>query len=194
MMNTLVFATNNPHKLLEVKAILGQEIPIIGLNELGINESIPEDQSTIEGNALQKAMYIYNLVGKDCFADDTGLEVEALHGAPGVYSARYAGPDCLAEDNIRKLLHKMEGVSNRKARFRTVVALIINGKSHLFEGIVNGYILTEKRGIAGFGYDPVFVPDGQKQTYAEMSIELKNKLSHRALAIQQMRSFLLSNR
>jgi XTP/dITP diphosphohydrolase len=162
-MNPLVFATNNPHKLLEVKAILGNEIPVIGLNELGLNESIPEDQATIEENALQKAMYIYKLVGRDCFADDTGLEVEALHGAPGVYSARYAGPDCLAEDNICKLLKEMEDVSNRKARFRTVVALLIEGKSYLFEGVVPGSILTEKKGIAGFGYDPVFVPNGQKR-------------------------------
>ncbi|MDP4278228.1 MAG: non-canonical purine NTP diphosphatase [Bacteroidota bacterium] len=189
-MRDLVFATNNAHKLAEVSAILGSQIRLSGLKEIGCFEEIPEDQSTIEGNALQKARFVYEKYRKDCFSDDTGLEVAQLNGEPGVYSARYAGEACIAENNIRKLLDKLDGETNRKARFRTVVALILDGKEYLFEGIVNGIILTEKHGDGGFGYDPVFQPEGYSQTFAEMSMVLKNKISHRALAIQKLTDFL----
>jgi len=151
---------------------------------------IPETSDTLEGNALQKARFIYEKYHKDCFADDTGLEVEALGGAPGVYSARYAGEAHNSEANMRKLLLELEGVENRKARFRTVFALILNGKEHLFEGIVNGEITKTRRGMSGFGYDPIFVPDGYTQTFAEMGDALKNKISHRAIGVQKLCKFL----
>ena len=190
-MKKFVFATNNVHKLKEVAAIVGNQIELLSLKDIGCYDDIPETADTLEGNALQKARYVYERYRTDCFADDTGLEVEALGGAPGVYSARYAGEGHNSEENIRKLLHELEGKDNRKARFRTVFALIVNGKEHLFEGTVKGEIVNHKRGIAGFGYDPVFVPEGYAKTFAEMGDELKNKISHRAQAVGKLCNFLL---
>ena len=189
-MKKFVFATNNIHKLREVAAIVGHQIELLSLNDIGCHDDIPETSDTLEGNALLKARYVYERYHTNCFADDTGLEVEALGGAPGVYSARYAGEGHNSEENIKKLLHELEGKDNRKARFRTVIALIINGKEHLFEGIVRGEIIARKRGTSGFGYDPVFVPEGFTQTFAEMSDGQKNKISHRALAVGKLCKFL----
>ncbi len=189
-MKKFVFATNNAHKLKEVAAIVGHQIELLSLEDIGCHDDIPETSNTLEGNALQKAKYVYERYHIDCFADDTGLEVEALDGAPGVYSARYAGEGHNSEENIRKLLHELEGKDNRKARFRTVFALIINGKEHLFEGIVKGEIIATKRGTSGFGYDPVFVPEGFTQTFAEMSDAQKNKISHRAIGVNKLCKFL----
>lgn len=189
-MKKFVFATNNIHKLREVAAIVGHQIELLSLNDIGCCDDIPETSDTLEGNALLKARYVYERYHTNCFADDTGLEVEALGGAPGVYSARYAGEGHNSEENIKKLLHELEGKDNRKARFRTVFALIINGKEHLFEGIVRGEIIARKRGTSGFGYDPVFVPEGFTQTFAEMSDGQKNKISHRALAVGKLCKFL----
>ena len=189
-MKKFVFATNNAHKLKEVAAIVGHQIELLSLEDIGCHDDIPETSDTLEGNALQKAKYVYERYHIDCFADDTGLEVEALDGAPGVYSARYAGEGHNSEENIRKLLHELEGKDNRKARFRTVFALIINGKEHLFEGIVKGEIIATKRGTSGFGYDPIFIPDGYTQTFAEMGDALKNKISHRAVGAQKLCKFL----
>ena len=189
-MKKFVFATNNAHKLKEVAAIVGHQIELLSLEDIGCHDDIPETSDTLEGNALQKAKYVYERYHIDCFADDTGLEVEALDGAPGVYSARYAGEGHNSEENIRKLLHELEGKDNRKARFRTVFALIINGKEHLFEGIVKGEIIATKRGTSGFGYDPVFVPEGFTQTFAEMSDGQKNKISHRAIGVNKLCKFL----
>ena len=191
-MKKFVFATNNAHKLKEVAAIVGHQIELLSLEDICCHDDIPETSDTLEGNALQKAKYVYELYHIDCFADDTGLEVEALDGAPGVYSARYAGEGHNSEENIRKLLHELEGKDNRKARFRTVFALIINGKEHLFEGIVKGEIIATKRGTSGFGYDPVFVPEGFTQTFAEMSDAQKNKISHRAIGVNKLCKFLNS--
>ena len=190
-MKKFVFATNNVHKLKEVAAIVGNQIELLSLKDIGCYDDIPETADTLEGNALQKARYVYERYRTDCFADDTGLEVEALGGAPGVYSARYAGEGHNSEENIKKLLHELEGKDNRKARFRTVFALSVNGKEHLFEGTVKGEIVNHKRGIAGFGYDPVFVPEGYAKTFAEMGDELKNKISHRAQAVGKLCNFLL---
>lgn len=189
-MKKFVFATNNIHKLREVAAIVGHQIELLSLNDIGCHDDIPETSDTLEGNALLKARYVYERYHTNCFADDTGLEVEALGGAPGVYSARYAGEGHNSEENIKKLLHELEGKDNQKARFRTVFALIINGKEHLFEGIVRGEIIARKRGTSGFGYDPVFVPEGFTQTFAEMSDGQKNKISHRALAVGKLCKFL----
>ena len=189
-MKKFVFATNNAHKLKEVAAIVGHQIELLSLEDIGCHDDIPETSDTLEGNALQKAKYVYERYHIDCFADDTGLEVEALDGAPGVYSARYAGEGHNSEENIRKLLHELEGKDNRKARFRTVFALIINGKEHLFEGIVKGEIIATKRGTSGFGYDPVFMPEGFTQTFAEMSDAQKNKISHRAIGVNKLCKFL----
>lgn len=191
-MKKFVFATNNAHKLKEVAAIVGHQIELLSLKDIGCHDDIPETSDTLEGNALQKAKYVYERYHIDCFADDTGLEVEALDGAPGVYSARYAGEGHNSEENIWKLLHELEGKDNRKARFRTVFALIINGKEHLFEGIVKGEIIATKRGTSGFGYDPVFVPEGFTQTFAEMSDAQKNKISHRAIGVNKLCKFLNS--
>ena len=191
-MKKFVFATNNAHKLKEVAAIVGHQIELLSLKDIGCHDDIPETSDTLEGNALQKAKYVYERYHIDCFADDTGLEVEALDGAPGVYSARYAGEGHNSEENIRKLLHELEGKDNRKARFRTVFALIINGKEHLFEGIVKGEIIATKRGTSGFGYDPVFVPEAFTQTFAEMSDAQKNKISHRAIGVNKLCKFLNS--
>lgn len=189
-MRKLVFATNNSHKLEEVSAVLGDQLDILSLKEIGCTEDIPETATTLEGNALLKAQHVYNQYGYDCFADDTGLEVEALEGRPGVYSARYAGEDQNAERNMEKLLHELEGSTNRRARFRTVVALIEGGNVRYFEGQISGQIIGNRKGSAGFGYDPVFVPDGYSQTFAELGSELKNKISHRALAIQALIKYL----
>ena len=192
MKKKFVFATNNAHKLEEVTAILGDKIELLSMKDIHCHADIPETADTLEGNALLKARYIFENYNMDCFADDTGLEVEALNGAPGVYSARYAGDAHNSEANMRKLLQDMEGIENRKAQFRTVFALIINGKEHLFEGIVKGEITKHRCGSSGFGYDPVFIPEGYTQTYAEMGNTLKNKISHRALALQKLCKFLQS--
>lgn len=189
-MKTLVFATNNPHKLEEVRNIVADNVRLVSLSEIGCRDDIPETADTLEGNALLKARYIRQHYGFDCFADDTGLEVEALDYAPGVYSARYAGPEHDAEANLAKLLREMKGKENRKARFRTVIALTLDGKEMLFDGIINGTITTERRGDAGFGYDPVFLPDGCTQTFAELGNDKKNQISHRALAVRRLADFL----
>lgn len=187
----LYFATNNIHKLKEVQEVVGDSFQIESMRSLGINEDIPEDQQTLEGNALQKARFLYDRTGESCFADDTGLEVDALNGAPGVYSARYAGDAKNSFDNMALLLKNMSGKQNRKARFRTVITLILDGKEYLFEGIVNGTIAEEPRGTAGFGYDPLFVPDGYSTTFAEMDSEAKNAISHRGRAVEKLAAFLL---
>lgn len=186
----LIFATNNPHKIEEVKNIVGNSIELLTLNEIGCHTDIPETANTLEENAAMKSHYIYQHFQVDCFADDTGLEIEALHQAPGVYSARYAGPEKSSESNMQKVLQELKGISNRKARFRTVISLIIDGKEHLFEGIINGKITEEKHGDSGFGYDPIFIPDGYTKTFAELGEDIKNKISHRAKAIEQLSNFL----
>lgn len=188
----IVFATQNKHKLEEIQKIVGDQYKIISLAELNFFEDIPETENTLVGNALMKARFIHEKFHCNCFADDTGLEIEALHGAPGVYSARYAGPACSFEDNMRKVLSQMEGISNRKAQFKTVIALILDNKEYLFEGSVSGTILEKKSGTQGFGYDPIFLPDGYNESFAEMSAELKNKISHRAVATQKLTHFLHS--
>ncbi|MEY1640373.1 non-canonical purine NTP diphosphatase [Tenuifilum osseticum] len=187
---SLVFATNNPHKLKEVQHALGDKFTLVTLNAVGITEEIPEEYDTLQDNALQKARYVYNKTGQNCFADDTGLEVEALNWEPGVYSARYAGEAKNPKDNIRKLLSNLKGVENRKARFRTVIALILNGEEYLFEGVVWGKIIDQERGADGFGYDPIFVPDGFTETFAEMPLSLKNQISHRGKAVEELCKFL----
>lgn len=186
----IVFATHNAHKVSEVQAVLGSEYQLVTATEAGITEEIPETQPTIEGNALQKARYVYEHTGLNCFADDTGLKVEALNGAPGVYSARYAGEHVSYADNNVLLLKNLAGCENRKARFRTVIALIVDGKEYLFEGRVEGTIATEPHGEGGFGYDPLFVPEGSQLTFAEMSSEAKNKISHRGRAVAKLVAFL----
>lgn len=193
----IIFATQNQHKLEEIRSVLGYKFDVIGLAELGIVEEIPEDHGTLEENASQKAWYIHNRTGKSCFADDTGLEVDALEGAPGVYSARYSrmgdltfselGP---AEGNIKKLLLEMEGFSKRSAQFRTVIALVVNGTEYQFEGIIKGEITRKPAGVKGFGYDPVFIPEGSTETFAEMDLSRKNSMSHRAIAVQKLAEFL----
>ena len=193
MKQKLVFATNNNNKLREVKAILKDKIELLSLKDINCNVDIPETADTIPGNAKLKAEYVNANYNMNCFADDTGLEVEALDGAPGVYSARYAGEDKSSEANMQKLLHELDGKENRKAQFKTVVALILDGKEYLFEGIIKGEIIKEKRGNAGFGYDPIFVPDGYDLTFAEMGDEVKNKISHRAIAINKLCDFLEKN-
>ena len=186
----LVFATNNQHKLEEVSAILGNSIELLSLKDINCDTDIPETADTLEGNALLKAQYIYNNFGINCFADDTGLEIEALNNEPGVYSARYAGENKNPEANMLKVLDNLREKANRKARFRTVIALILNGKEYLFEGIINGKITNSKQGSAGFGYDPIFMPEGYNETFAELGNNIKNKISHRALAINKLSDFL----
>lgn len=186
----LVFATNNAHKLEEIERMLGEKFELVSLREIGCREDIPETQDTLEGNALEKARYVKEHYGYDCFADDTGLEVEALDNRPGIYSARYAGPAKDAEDNMTKILEEMRGIANRKARFRTVIALLLEGKEYCFEGIVEGEILTERQGTEGFGYDPIFRPDGYAVSFAEMDMEEKNKISHRGRAVEKLVAFL----
>ena len=190
MKKKIIFATNNAHKLSEVQALLGDAFELVTLKECGITEDIPETAATLEGNALQKAHYIYERLGADCFADDTGLEVAALDGAPGVHSARYAtdGHDFAA--NNRLLLKNLEGVENRAAQFRTVIALILDGKEYLFEGRVEGTIAEQESGSEGFGYDPLFVPSGEIITFAQMSAEAKNAISHRGRAVAKLVNFL----
>lgn len=190
-MNTnFIFATNNPNKLKEVRHIANNKFNIVGIDEFGITEELPETQNTLEGNALQKAKYLYEKISKNCFADDTGLEVEALNGRPGIFSARYAGEGKSSIDNIKKLLNELKDCSNRSAQFRTVVALILNGKEYLFEGIIKGKIIDELKGENGFGYDPVFVPLGFEKTFAELPLNIKNTISHRAQAFEKLFNFL----
>ena len=189
----LVFATNNKHKLEELQAILGNEIKLLSLKDIGCTEEIPEEQPTLEGNARQKSMYVFERFGYPCFADDTGLEIEVLNGEPGVYSARYAGEEKSSEANMDKVLKKLAGNSNRKARFRTVISLIINGEENQFEGIVEGEIIEKREGNSGFGYDPIFRPAGFETTFAEMSIADKNKISHRGKAVKKLVEYLRTN-
>lgn len=186
----LVIATNNQHKLVEIQEKLLGVCDIVNLAQINCFDDIPEDGDTFEANALQKALYVKEKYGVDCFADDSGLEVEALDNRPGVYSARYSGEEKSSEKNMDKLLMELDGVENRKARFRTVVALVIGNEKHVFEGVVNGTILTERHGDGGFGYDPLFRPDGYDCTFAEMSLEEKNKISHRAQAMDKLCKFL----
>lgn len=189
-MTELLFATNNAHKLTEVSAVLGPDYRLTTPRDCGLTEEIPETQPTLEGNAAQKARYLYRRTGLDCFADDTGLEVEALDGAPGVRSARYAtdGHDFAA--NNRLLLKNLEGIANRRARFRTVICLIEGGEERLFEGIVEGRIIDRETGTEGFGYDPLFIPDGFDRTFAEMTAEEKNAVSHRGRAVRRLAEYL----
>ena len=207
-MYKIVFATNNQHKLEEIRSILGEKFEVLSLSDIGCHEDIPETSDTLEGNAMQKAQYVFDKYGYACFADDTGLEVEALGGEPGIYSARYAaldGDDSISHDseaNMTKLLRKLKGIENRKARFRTVIALITNAplpfgegmgeRLQLFEGIVNGSIIKERRGGEGFGYDPIFQPEGYDKTFAELGNEVKNHISHRARAVQKLADYLKS--
>lgn len=186
----LVFATSNKNKIKEVQALMPQGIELLSLEEIGCHEEIPETSPTIEGNAIQKAEYIRKNYGHDCFADDTGLEVTALNGAPGVYSARYAGEAKSSDDNIDKLLWELKDKNDRSARFKTVIALHLDGKLHTFEGICTGNIIFERKGLQGFGYDPVFQPEGKLITFAEMSLEKKSEISHRARATRQLIDFL----
>lgn len=190
----IVFATNNAHKLAEVRAVLGEGYELVTLQEVGITEDIPETGSTLDQNASQKAWYVYNRTGLDCFADDTGLEVEALNGAPGVHSARYATDGHDFKANNRKLLGELDGVENRKARFRTVISLIVGGSEQQVEGIVNGHITTQEAGVEGFGYDPLFIPDGHNLTFAEMSADEKNAISHRGRAVEALQQLLLKDK
>ena len=189
-MKQLIFATNNAHKLSEVQAMLGDAFELVTLRACGITEEIPEEQPTLEGNALQKARYVHARTGADCFADDTGLEVDALGGAPGVHSARYAtdGHDFAA--NNRLLLKNMEGRTDRRARFRTVISLLLGGQEYLFEGRVEGRIAESESGAGGFGYDPLFIPEGSEVSFAEMSAEAKNAISHRGRAVRKLAEFL----
>ena len=182
----LVFATNNKHKLEELQAILGDKIRILSLKDIGCNEDIPEEQATLEGNASQKAFYVFNKFGHNCFADDTGLEIDALNGEPGVYSARYAGEEKSAEANMNKVLDKLTKIKNRNARFRTVISLVINGSEKQFEGVVEGEIVDVKKGGSGFGYDPIFKPTGFSKTFAEMNLSEKNQISHRGRAVKKL--------
>ncbi len=190
-MNTLIFATNNKHKIDEIRTVIGSKFNIITLTEAGINIDIPEPHDTIEENAAEKSTFIYNLTKKDCFGEDTGLEVEALNGEPGVKSARYAGEGRNSLDNIKKLLQKLEGSNNRKAQFKTIISVIINGKQTQFEGICKGRIIEELKGTDGFGYDPIFIPNGSDKTFAEMTMEEKNVFSHRRKATDKLIEFLL---
>ena len=182
----LVFATNNRHKLEELQAILGDTIKLLSLRDIGCLEEIPEDHPTLEENANQKSMFVFEKYGYSCFADDTGLEIEALNGEPGVYSARYAGVEKSADANMNKVLKRLAKINDRKARFRTVISLIIKGEENQFEGIVEGEILTQKRGDSGFGYDPIFQPNGFKTSFAEMNQTDKNKISHRGRAVEKL--------
>jgi XTP/dITP diphosphohydrolase len=190
-MKKLVFATNNPHKLDEIRNILKDRFEILALKDIGCMVDIPENGLTLEDNASIKARYVHCEYGLDSFADDTGLEIDSLGGRPGVHSARYAGEDCNADNNIKKILSELEEQENWKARFRTVICLIENGQERFFEGTVDGTIIPEKRGKGGFGYDPVFVPEGFQSTFAEMPLDVKNKISHRARATEKLISWLL---
>jgi len=186
----LVFASNNKNKIQEIQALVPNTIQIVSLEEIGCTEDIPETANTIEGNAILKANYVTEKYGYDCFADDTGLEVESLNGAPGVYSARYAGEQKDANDNMDKLLSELKDKSSRKANFKTVIALNLNGKQNLFTGIINGKIIEEKIGTNGFGYDPIFVAEGYEKTFAELTMEEKSTISHRGIAVKELILFL----
>ncbi|MEM9884904.1 MAG: non-canonical purine NTP diphosphatase [Bacteroidota bacterium] len=186
----IVFATHNPNKVREINAILGDAIEIVGLEEIGCTEEIPETQDTIPGNALQKARYVKEHFGLDCFAEDTGLEVDALNGEPGVHTAYYAGPARNADENMKKVLYSLETKTDRGAQFRTVIALILNGEEHTFEGIARGTIARKQRGEKGFGYDPIFMPEGYDKTFAELSGAEKNQISHRGKATALLQQFL----
>lgn len=188
----LVFASNNKHKLEEAKIISNGKFEILSLNDINFHEEIPEDYNTLSENALQKANYIYDRFHINCFADDTGLSIEALNGEPGVFSARYAGNNCSYEDNMNKVLEKMKGIDNRKASFSTIIALILNGEKYLFEGKIEGEIALAPRGSNGFGYDPIFVPKNYSKSFAELSDVEKNSMSHRYLALQKLFIFLES--
>ena len=190
----LVFATNNTNKLSELQALVPKGIEILSLKDINCNEELPETNPTLEKNALQKAEYVYQNYGFNCFADDTGLEIEALGGLPGVYSARYAGQNCRSEDNMEKVLSKLENEENRNAKFRTVIALIIKGEGNLFHGECNGVITKFKSGVEGFGYDPIFSPDGYEITFAEMSKISKGEISHRGRAVRELIGFLKSKK
>jgi XTP/dITP diphosphohydrolase len=187
----IIFASNNLYKIREINNILGNSFTLLSLQDLNIKEEIPENEMTLEGNALHKARHIFKTTGKNVFADDTGLEVEALDGRPGVHSARFAGENKDSDANIEKLLSLLENEPNRNARFRTVIALILDGKEYLFEGTVTGKIIKYRRGKQGFGYDPVFIPDGKSVTFAEMDLKEKNKISHRARAFEKLKHFLI---
>lgn len=186
----LCFATQNKGKLKEISLLLKEKYILTGLEEIGCKEELPETQNTLEGNSLQKAQYVWDKFKINCFADDTGLEIEALHGEPGVYSARYAGPGCTPADNIKLVLAKLSGQSNRKARFRTVITLILDGKIQYFEGVVQGKLTETLQGAEGFGYDPIFIPEGESRTFAQMTVEEKNALSHRAKAVRKLVDYL----
>ena len=186
----LVFASNNKNKIQEIQALVPKTIQIVSLEDIGCTEDIPETADTIEGNAILKANYVTEKYGYDCFADDTGLEVEVLNGAPGVYSARYAGEQKDANDNMDKLLSELKDKTNRKANFKTVIALNLNGNQNLFTGIINGKIIEEKIGTNGFGYDPIFVAEGYKKTFAELTMEEKSTISHRGIAVKELILFL----
>lgn len=186
----IVFATNNPNKLAEIKQLMPAGINILSLNDIECSEELPETSDTLEDNAAQKAYYVYDNYGYNCFSDDTGLEIEVLDGRPGVYSARYAGPECRAEDNIQKILAEMKGEDNRDASFRTIISLVIDGREFQFEGQVEGQIIPEKWGDQGFGYDPIFLPDGYEESFAQMTVEEKNIISHRGLAVKKLIQFL----
>ncbi|NLZ94636.1 MAG: non-canonical purine NTP diphosphatase [Bacteroidales bacterium] len=190
----IVFATNNKHKLDEINKISKGQLEILSLSDINCHEDIPETGDTLKENALIKSQYVKDKFGLDSFADDTGLEVEALNNAPGIYSSRYAGAECNSEDNMQKLLHDLQGKENRSAQFRTVIALILNGKEYFFEGIIKGEIIEQKEGTNGFGYDPIFKPLGYDKTFGELSEEIKNSLSHRAIATQKLVAFLLKQK
>lgn len=190
MTRKLVFATNNAHKLEEVREVVKDYFEILSLEEIGCHEDIIETGKTLEENALIKARYVKDKYGYDCFGDDTGLEVESLDGAPGVYSARYVGDGHDSQANMCKLLKELDGISNRKAQFRSVIALVMDNEEHLFEGKIEGSIITEQKGNEGFGYDPIFRPDGYSQTFAELGMDIKNNISHRALAVKALCEFL----
>jgi len=192
-MTTLIFATNNQHKVEEIRKVTGNDVHIITLKDAGIDIDIPEPYNTLHENASAKSATIHQMTGKNCFSEDTGLEVEALNGEPGVKSARYAGEGKNPQDNIDKLLANLEGITNRTAQFRTVISLIWGGKEFLFEGICQGRIINEQKGVSGFGYDPIFIPDGAETTFADMSLETKNLYSHRRKATDQLLAFLSQN-
>lgn len=187
----LVFATNNQHKLQEIQHLLDGSVELLSLSDINCFDDIPENQVTLEGNAAEKSFHIFTKFGLNCFADDTGLEIEALNREPGVYSARYAGEEKSAENNMNKVLAKMAKIKNRKARFRTVISLVIDGQEFQFEGVVDGQILEEKRGTTGFGYDPIFKPDESQFSFAEMPMDVKNIISHRGRAVRKLVDFLL---
>jgi XTP/dITP diphosphohydrolase len=188
---TLVFASNNINKIIEINSLLGDSFKLLSLHDINIREDIPEEEPQIEGNALAKARFVFNATGMNVFADDTGLEIAALNGQPGVHSARFAGENKDSSANIEKVLSMLAGSQNREARFRTVIALILDNKEYLFEGIVNGTIISGKRGSGGFGYDPIFIPDSKILTFAEMDLSEKNSVSHRARAFEKLKKFLV---